>query len=381
MRVIVVGGGIMGLSTALYLCRQGHKVTLFEQSGIPNDAGSSVDAHRLIRHPYGPMKGYARLVNPALAAWSRLWDELGQSFFYETGTLILARDDLEWVNASLSDMMELGIEHAVVGRQEIEERLPMLKTDGVEIAAWVKSGGVLLAKEIVQAMARQVVLRGGTVNTHTPIVDVDTQRASVTTEDGSRVRGDRLVIAAGPWVRDLCPSAVGRVKPSRQLVVYLRPPSDIIERWQRSPMILDIHGKGGIYVVPPVGGTGLKIGDHSFSLKGHPSNPRTFKERELEALMEASNHRLANLDTYETLHGKVCFYTVQPDERFILEPVDKALLMTGFSGHGFKFGALMGAIASGVLTGRIGTDDAASIAAGRTEDTEAITSLTNLCLD
>ena len=69
MKTIIVGGGIMGLATAWALAREGHAVELFEQGALPNPLASSVDEHRLIRHPYGDRTGYARMINPAFAAW------------------------------------------------------------------------------------------------------------------------------------------------------------------------------------------------------------------------------------------------------------------------------------------------------------------------
>ncbi|MBW4565968.1 MAG: hypothetical protein KME32_33805 [Mojavia pulchra JT2-VF2] len=41
-------------------------------------------------------------------------------------------------------------------------------------------------------------------------------------------------------------------------------------------------------------------------------------------------------------NARTCFYTVTPQEHFIIESTGKSWLMSGFSGHGFKFGALLG---------------------------------------
>lgn len=380
MRVIVVGGGIMGLSTAFALRNAGHRVALYEQGSIPNPHGSSVDQHRLIRHPYGPMTGYARLINPALAAWDRMWSGLGQRLMHQTGTLMLARDDLSWVEDSLRDADALGIEHQRLTPSALTDRAPMLRADGVELAAWVNSGGVLMARDIVAALGTHLLMNGVTVNTNTPVVDIDPVRGSIVLEDGSRARADAVVVAAGPWVRSLFPPAVGRVKPSRQVVMYLEPPQAHKAAWANAPMVLDIHGAGGIYAVPPVAGTGLKIGDHSFSMKGHPDRNRGVKEGEVNALFEACRSRIKDLDEYTIASATSCFYTVQKEERFVLEPIEKAVLMTGFSGHGFKFGALMGELASGLIAGRIEPNEATALAAGEVGNLTEIDSITNRCL-
>ena len=176
--------------------------------------------------------------------------------------------------STLEEMAGQGISTAVLDRDALASAYPWLDPSGVELAARVDSGGVLMAEAIIRGLARHLLMHGVTVNTHTPVVDVNPVRGAVTLEDGSTQRADRVVVAAGPWVRDLVPSATGKVKPSRQVVAYLTPPERLRDAWASAPMVLDIHGAGGIYVVPPVAGSGLKVGDHSFSLKGHPGRDR-----------------------------------------------------------------------------------------------------------
>lgn len=380
MRVIVIGGGIMGLCTALSLRRSGHRVALYEQGPIPNPAGSSVDHHRLIRHPYGPLSGYARLIDPAIAAWDRVWESVGQRLFHPTGTIAMARGDGSWIEQSLKDMADLGIATEVLDAAGLQRRAPMLHSDGIELAAWIDSGGVLFADRIVAAVAKQLVLSGATVHTHTPVIEIDTARGAIALEDGTRARADALVVACGPWVRSLAPSTVGRVKPSRQVVAYLDPPDAHRTAWASAPMILDIHSGGGIYAVPPCGNTPLKVGDHSFSRKGHPDRKRNVRPGEAEALKEACRTRFRGIDDYAITGATTCFYTVQADERFIVERRERAVIMTGFSGHGFKFGALMGELASAMVTERVDPDEGSLWAAGGILDNDRSAAITTLCL-
>ena len=142
-------------------------------------------------------------------------------------------------------------------------------------------------------------------------------------------------------------------------------------------MVLDIHKTGGIYVVPPVRNTGLKIGEHSFSLQGHPDDDRTPGEAECRALLEECRGRFSALDEYQIDRGKVCFYSVEPEERFLLDHQEKTVLMTGFSGHGFKFGALMGRLAAAVITGKADGTEMAKLVAGEVTDLARVHALTS----
>jgi len=377
MRVNVVGAGIMGLCTAHALLDAGHRVTVFDQGPIPNPLGSSVDQHRLIRHPYGQMSAYAHMVSPALRAWEGLWSSLGKNLYRPTSTLMLAKNDLTWVESALADMETLGLESRILDAAGVKSLAPALNTADIELAAWVDSGGILLADQIIAALGTHLLLRGVTMRTNTPVVDIDPVRGSLVTGDGERLRSDVIVVAAGPWVHALRPDLRGKVRPSRQLVLYLQPPPATQQAWERTPMVLDIHGAGGIYVVPPTAGTGLKVGDHSFSLKGHPDDDRQASEAKVRTLFESCRSRIQDIDGYSIVDAKTCYYTVQPEERFVLERKDRMVTMSGFSGHGFKFGALMGRLAAATATGAAEPESVRALAAGEIADSDQILSLTS----
>src|SRR6185436_20130031 len=156
MKAIIVGGGIMGLSTAWGLARDGHEVALFEQAELPNPLASSVDEHRLIRHPYGDHAGYARMIDPAFAAWDLLWRDLGCKLYAATGTLALTGNGADWAERSAATLAAIGRPMTELTLDELRRRFPLLDARGVERAFWIDTGGVLFAQDIVTALAQHL---------------------------------------------------------------------------------------------------------------------------------------------------------------------------------------------------------------------------------
>lgn len=345
---LVLGAGIMGLSAAWGLSRAGWSVTVVEQDDIPNPRGASVDEHRLIRHAYGAERGYMRMVDEAYAAWDLLWAELGERLYVPTGVLALGDAGGGWLPESRASLAGDGHAFADLGAAALEARFPMLRAGGVGDAFHMETGGVLLANRIVAALAALLRRRGVTFR-RGRATEADPARARLTLEDGTAMAADLLVIAAGPWTPRFLPGLAGRVTASRQIVVYLEPPPAHRAGWDAAPMVLDLATDGGFYAVPPVAGTALKVGDHRFSRQGDAErDSRTPTPAEIEGIMALVRPRLRDAADYRILGARACYYDVEPEERFILEPLgDRALVMSGFSGHGFKFGPLLGLAVGG----------------------------------
>ena len=366
MKLLTIGAGIMGLSVAWAMARRGHDVTVVEQASIPNPLGSSVDQHRLIRYAYGDMAGYTAMVGEAFPAWDKIWQDLGESLYIQTGTLAVGTAGQDWLNASAEVLQSQGHAIEMLAPRDLSRRFPLLTPDGVDHAFYLKTGGTLLAGRIIELLSHHLALRGVTLMPHQRVVSVDPDGASLRLEDGRYLRADRLIVAAGPWVRQLLPGPADRVVPSRQVVAYLTPPADEAAEWARMPMVLEIEPDRGFYLVPPVAGTGLKVSDHSFSMTGDPDTNRDAGEEETRALFQSCANRLASFDRFSLDVGKVCFYTVHPPaERFVVEPIgNSAWLMTGFSGHGFKFGPLLGEAVADALEDKRDGAEVARWAAG-----------------
>jgi glycine/D-amino acid oxidase-like deaminating enzyme len=361
MKTIIVGGGIMGLTTAWGLARLGHEIELFEQGPLPNPLASSMDEHRLIRQVYGVQSGYARMIDEAYAAWDLLWSDLGQKHYAATGTLALTGNGEDWAERSAATMAALGRPMTELTIAELTRRFPLLDARGVERAFWSAGGGELFAQDIVAALVRHL----GTVprvrlHAHTPVGAVDLDKARVTTAAGAVYGADTVVVAAGAWTTRLLPDLGPRLAPSRQVVIYFDLPAGQRAAWEKAPMIIEKTGDLGLYLVPPRDGRGLKVGDHEFSRQGDPSAPRDATVEEMQPLLGRCASLLHGFDRWRIERLKVCFYTVTDDERFVVEKAGAhGWILSACSGHGFKFAAVMGLeLAGAIVAGRAAAEHA-----------------------
>ncbi len=355
MRVVIVGAGILGLATAWALHRAGHRAVLVERGAIPNPHGSSVDRHRAIRVTYGAEHGYAVMALEAFAAWGRLWADLGSRHLVETGQLVLGPPDEPWITSSLASLDRLGLSFEPLDRANLVRRFPHIRIPADHAAWFVGKAGALLADRICLDLAAWLRAQGAELVVGCPVVELLPDRPAVRLSDGRIVGGDALLVAAGAWTTCLVPALADRLQPSRQTVVYVRPPAAFERAWRDGPVLTHKDRRSGLlfYALPAVAGVPAKLGDHQFTKGGDPDADRTPRRAEVEAILTLARTTLAEAERYEVAEPRSCFYTVTEDERFLAERVGRALVVSACSGHGFKFGALLGERTADLLLGRL----------------------------
>ncbi len=334
-QVLIVGAGINGLCTAWALRRRGFRVTVFDQGPIPNPVSSSHDEHRVTRHAYGPMRDHAARMPAAFRLWDALFADLGARHFDPLPVVAFERAPSGWIDPSLADLDRMGVPWRELDPAGMERSHPLIRSAGVTRAVELGGSGVLFASRILTDLVVHLAAQGVRFQPHCRVTDLDPETGRLTME-GVQHTGDHIVVAAGAWVRRLLPGA-DRLVPSRQVVAFLAPPPELARLWAEAPIYFDLDADIGTYALPPRPGTRLKIGDHRFSLTGDPDDSRLAGVAEGERLMAALRRGYAGFDAYRLLERRACYYTVTPDEDFVIRPLGaKATLVSACSGHGFK---------------------------------------------
>jgi sarcosine oxidase/sarcosine oxidase subunit beta len=364
-QVAIIGAGIGGLSLAWALHKRGAKVSLYEQGPIPNPVSSSFDEHRITRHTYGDLSGYGALMPHAFRTYDELWADLGETHYLPTNLTYIGRRASSFYETTGRDLDAVGIRHRPLKLAEIADRLPMLNPDGIVDAFEAEGAGMLFASRIVVALARWLAAAGVDLHPHSKVTDLDPEAGRFTV-NGERKSADVVVVAAGAWLPAIYPAARPRLTPSRQLVLYLEPPAELAAAWAKAPVLVDTGVTHGAYILPPRGGTRLKIGDHTFSRRGEGSDDRIATPEDTAGVLAAASEIFAGFEDYRQLEAKVCYYTVTDDERFVVEPIGKATwLLSACSGHGFKLGPLIASGLADAITGRRPAAEVTPWAAGR----------------
>lgn len=354
-RIVVVGGGVMGLATGCALAAQPDiEVTVLERFQVGHDWASSHGLTRAIRYEYGAEAIYTEMVAQSLPLWEALARETGRTLYTETGVLTLGHADDGHTLPGLAVMRAHGLPIERLAASECRERFPQFQPDEYDAITWNPTGGMLHASECLVALTQRLKARGGILRegAHVTNVELDGGGAMVTLADGTQLAADRVIVTAGPWAQSVLPALELPVRPTRQQVCYFsnlpNPEKFAVGRF---PVFLVGMNQYGF----PLQGPGwFKVGLHAFGETANPDAGYAPDMREVEAVRDFLR-RVIPAAAEATLAGvDRCMYDVTPDEDFILDahPGGSGVIIgTGFSGHGFKFGVLIGEMLTALARG------------------------------
>ena len=353
-RVVVIGGGIVGCSTAYHLARAGVKdVVLIEKDKLTS--GSTWHAAGAV----GQLRSNAnitRMLGYSVDLYGRLEEETGQpTGWVRNGSLRLACTPERMAEYERAATMahSFGLEFEFITPKEVQDRIPQIDVSDVIGAAWVESDGVANPTDITMALAKGARMHGARIFEDTAITGIGVKNGRVTSV--STTQGDiaceTVVNCAGIWAPEI--GRMAGVLVALQPALHQYMVTEKIEGLGRHiPTVRDPDNV--TYFKEEVGG--LAVGGYEFNPKPFLESPipdsHAFRLMEedsshFEPILEAALRRFPAL---ETTGVKTWFHGVEAfteDGMFILGEAPE--LRNFFIGAGFNaFG-----IASGGGAGRV----------------------------
>ena len=221
-RVVIVGGGIIGASTAYHLaCRGWTDVVLLEMNTLTS--GTTWHAAGLVTQGRAT-DGTREIVQRSLGVFRNLEQDTGfATGFVETGTMNLATspERLEELEHQASAVASSGVDARILNVEQTLELHPLINGDGLHGSLYFPRDGRGNATDTTISLARGASQRGVTVVEGVRVLDVLTHGDRVTgvrTADGD-IDAEFVVNATGMWGREFA-AQVGVAVPLQALAHY-----------------------------------------------------------------------------------------------------------------------------------------------------------------
>ncbi|ANM02255.1 sarcosine dehydrogenase protein [Rhizobium phaseoli] len=203
-KAVVIGGGIIGCSTAYHLGKLGWTDTvLLERKKLTS--GTTFHAAGLV----GQLRSSAnitQLLGYSVDLYKRLEDETGLGTGWKmNGGLRLACNEERWteVKRQATTAQSFGLEMQLMTPQEAFDLWPLMTIDDLVGAAFLPTDGQANPSDITQALAKGARMAGVSIFEDTEVLDLDIDKGrirAVITAEG-RIECERVVVCAGQWTR------------------------------------------------------------------------------------------------------------------------------------------------------------------------------------
>ncbi|MEZ0396897.1 MAG: FAD-dependent oxidoreductase [Anaerolineales bacterium] len=359
--VIIIGGGVMGASTAYHLAERGQKnivllekETFFGQGATGRCAGG-------VRYQFSTEIN-VRLSLASLPMLERFKEEIGQEIEYrKCGYLfVLTRpQDVEAFRHNVALQNRLGVQTEWLDGDEVRRRLPLMKFDDALAGTWNPQDGLVDPNGVVMGYINAARRLGAQAFNNVEVAGIRVESGRVTAVETNRgtIATRTVVNAAGPWAAligamagvDLPITAV------RRQWLTTTPLPDIPADF---PFVIDFAQS--LYFHRE--GEGLLTGMSNPNEK--PGFDQNVDEEFEMVNLEAAMARLPLLERAGLVSHLAGLYEITPDAHPIYgpTPVDGFLFVGGFSGHGFMHGPISGKLmAEYILDGRFVSLDVSAL--------------------
>lgn len=362
--VIVIGAGVMGSATAYRLARSGAKVLLLEQFALGHERGSSHGHSRIIRRSY-EHPGYVRLMESAYRAWRDLEADAGVSLITTSGGLDLGKPTGSNVLSCCEAMRAEDVPFELLDAETLRSQFPQFHIAEDDVGVYQPDAGILNASQCVAVLTQQAQRYGAEVVADQHVERVAPDGDGVSVQAGiTTYRAGRAVITAGSYLGPLA-EQLGlhlQLTVTREQVMFFRPLQPELFTVGRFPIFIqygDITAEPhsdeskDFYGFPMFGLDGVKVAHHHSGAVIDPLHDEGVVQEEPVGIVRNFLKRTIPAAAGEVMLAQTCRYTTTPDHDFIVDrhpEYPQIVIGSPCSGHGFKFGALMGHILADLAT-------------------------------
>ena len=358
--VVVVGGGIVGVATALALSQAGMKPVLLE-AGAFGGAVTGGSLAAISNHMHG-MAEYDLLAWSA-QAWRDLSDSLGSSFEYNPcGQIgfILTEEQVETGEQWVRQENARGAPSELISPQRAAELEPRL-TGPLRAATWAPDTATVNPFLAVRALLAVARGEGALAFDRTPVEKLladDGNITGVQIAGGRLLRTDRVVLACGPWTADLARGLgvdLPLVPRQAQCLASVRQPAGTLRR-----VISACESAGGVesgYTQIQQSASGQVLFNTVTAAVETPAGAQNAVHEVPPGFVVDSIDTLAtlfpSLSRLSLLRSWVRFEAVSPDARFLAGalPVQGLYVCAGDNGSGFCRAPLLGQYMARLVAG------------------------------
>lgn len=354
--VVIIGGGVMGTSTAYHLARRGVKQVVLVEKEPFFGVMSTGQCAGGIRHQFSSDINI-HLSLESIRMLERFPEEMGQEIdlrFIGYFFLLTHEEDLAEFRKNVALQHSLGVMTEWLEPDDITRRVPLVNLEGVLAATVYERDGLVDPSSIVQGYVANARRLGARLFTDTEAIGIRTAGGHIKAVETNQgvIETKTVVNACGAWAPQ-----IGRmvgvdipIQPVRRQIVVTTPIPDMPPDF---PFVIFFHES--LYFHPE--GEGILTG------KSNPDETAGYKldvDPEWEmAHMDEAIYRLPVLERAGLLSHWAGLYEVTPDAHPILGRIptlEGFYLMAGFSGHGLMHGPVVGSlVAEEILDGRAQT--------------------------
>ncbi|HHT3180783.1 TPA: N-methyl-L-tryptophan oxidase [Escherichia coli] len=268
--------------------------------------------------------------------------------FVRSGVINLGPADSAFLAnvAHSADQWQLNVEK--LDAQGIMARWPEIRVPDNYIGLFETDSGFLRSELAIKTWIQLAKEAGCAQLFNCPVTAIrhDDDGVTIETADGE-YQAKKAIVCAGTWVKDLLPELP--VQPVRKVFAWYQADGRYSVK-NKFPAFTGELPNGDQYYGFPAENDALKIGKHNGGQVIHSADERVpFAEVASDGSEAFPFLRNVLPGIGCCLYGAACTYDNSPDEDFIIDTLpghDNTLLITGLSGHGFKFASVLGEIAA-----------------------------------